>query len=77
MDELLKTDNLAVLALAAWVAFLIKDRATERAEKAAILSLYEKKVEALGKVTEALRRIRHVLQMDQTGEWSREDFPSD
>lgn len=77
MDELFKTDNIAIMVLGAWVAFLIKDRATERQEKAAILSLYEKKVEALGKVTDALRRIRHVLQMDNTGEWSREDFPRD
>lgn len=77
MDEILKTDNLAILSLAAWVAFLIKDRATERAEKTAILELYRQQVEALSKVTEALRRIRHVLQIEQTGEFHVKDFPRD
>lgn len=77
MEELFKTDNLAVLALAAWVAFLIKDRATERAEKTAILELYRQQVEALSKVTGALRRIRHVLQIEQTGEFHVKDFPLD
>lgn len=69
MDELLKTDNLAILALAAWVVFLIKDRAVERAEKAEILKLYRDKIAALEQVSKALRAIRYALQMDQTGEF--------
>lgn len=69
MDELLKTDNLAILALAAWVAFLIKDRAVERAEKAEILRLYRDKVAALEQVAKAIRSVRYALNMDQTGEY--------
>lgn len=77
MDELLKTDNLAILSLAAWVAFLIKDRAVERAEKAAILAMYKEKLAVLERMTDTLRRIRYVLQMDQTGEFHVKDFPQD
>lgn len=69
MDELLKTDNLAILSLAAWVAFLIKDRAVERAEKAEILKLYRDKVHALEQVAKAIRSIRYALNMGQTGEY--------
>lgn len=77
MDELLKTDNLAILALAAWVAFLIKDRAVERAEKAEILKLYHDKIAALEQVSKALRSIRYALQMDQTGEFEAKTISRD
>jgi len=77
MEELLKSDNMAIAVLAAWVIFLIKDRATERAEKAAILELYRQKVAALDKVSEALRRIRYLLQMDQTGQYEASAITKD
>ena len=75
MEELFKSDNAAIVVLVAWVAFLIKDRAVMKAERDAMWELYKAKDESMDKVVDGLRRIRHVLQMEHTGEWRREDFP--
>jgi len=74
MEELIKSDNAAIVVLVAWVVFLIRDRAIERVEKAAVLELYRQKIAAIDKIVDGLRKIRSVLQMDQTGEFRLEDF---
>jgi len=73
MEELIKSDNAAIVVLVAWVVFLIRERTVERAEKAVILELYKAKIAAMDKIVEGLRKIRSVLQIDQTGEFNVED----